>query len=115
MNEDQFFEHFKPITNHLVDDAPHEKWDTISFVYQGDSSFASNFSISHPLTKDKSRIDYHVVEIRFSQRYPFDGEWTVVVSDKNMADQIMKEVAPFLKQYRESLALGYRPSLCTCR
>ena len=90
--------------SHNSDNEP-SKWETLSFKYDGSPFVGLNFHVSHPLTADKSRIDYDTIVVRFHGKYPIEQEWAFRITDKTQVDKLTKAVAPHLEQYR------YRPSL----
>lgn len=96
--------------SHNVGNEP-SKWDTLLFKYDGSPEVGVGFHLSHPLTPDKSRIDYNTIDVSFGAKYPIEQRWSLRVTNPAQVERLTKAVAPYLEQYRQSLILGHRPSM----
>jgi len=103
--------HFEDLIENLGDyfcvgwsrnvDAKAEEWDTLSFEWNGTSQLGHNFTLAHPLTKSMDRIDYSVIEVRFSALYPFQHTVTFTVSDAEQVKRLKEVVAEPYRLFNE--------------
>lgn len=85
-----------------------DEWDTLHFKYDGSQSLGLEFHLAHPYSHIKDAIDYNMIEIRFSARYPFRQEWGYRITDATQVKRLTDAVAEPYRQYREFGDLGKR-------
>jgi hypothetical protein len=88
-------------SSHNVERKPQD-WDTVHFKYDGTSQVGLDFCIAHPLSKDKTRIDYDTLEVRFYSKYPFVQESAYRITDPTQVEKLQNAVAPYLEHYLKS-------------
>ena len=88
--------------------ASDEEWDTLHFEYDGSKSLGLEFHLAHPFSHVKDAIDYDMIELRFSAKYPFPQEWGYRITDKVQIQRLKDAVAEPYRQYREFGDLGKR-------
>ena len=88
--------------------ASDEEWDTLHFEYDGSQSLGLEFHLAHPYSRLKDAIDYDVIELRFSAKYPFRQEWGYRITDAIQVKRLTDAVAEPYRQYREFGDLGKR-------
>ncbi|RUP38440.1 MAG: hypothetical protein EKK63_12275 [Acinetobacter sp.] len=88
--------------------ASDEEWDTLHFEYDGSKSLGLEFHLAHPYSRVKDAIDYDMIELRFSAKYPFPQEWGYRITDKVQIQRLKNAVAEPYRQYREFKDLGKR-------
>jgi hypothetical protein len=91
-------------------DASDEEWDTLHFQYDGNQSLGLKFTLAHPYSHLKDAIDYNIIELRFSAKYPFPQEWGYRITDKVQIQRLKDAVAEPYRQFREFKDLGKRAS-----
>lgn len=94
--------------------AQEDEWDTLHFEYDGSKSLGLEFHLAHPYSHVKDAIDYNLIEIRFSARYPFSQEWGYRITDKEQIKRLTDAVAKPYRQYREFGDLGKRAGTTRC-
>lgn len=87
-----------------------DEWDTLGFKYDGCSSLGLEFSAAHPFSHGLDRINYDMIEIRFSAKYPYTQEWGVRITDPTQVKRLTAAFAEPYRQYREFGTLGQRAS-----
>jgi hypothetical protein len=88
--------------------ASNEEWDVLHFQYEGNQSIGLEFVLTHPYSRLKDAIEYNVIEIRFSAKYPFCQEWGYRITDDTQVKRLTNAVAEPYRQYREFGDLGKR-------
>lgn len=86
--------------SHNCDHTP-ENWDGISLErISGSPMYAHDFHVAHPLSKDKSRIDYNALEVRFRSKYPFEKEESYTIDNSEWVRQFKEASQEPLEAYR---------------
>lgn len=84
-------------------DSVADVWDSLYFRYDGDSSMGINFHLTHPYSSLSDKVNYDVIEIRFSSMYPFNQEWGFRITDSNQVKELTDTVTPkYLKHIEDN-------------
>lgn len=95
-------------------DASDKEWNTLHFQYDGNQNLGLEFHLAHPYSHLKDKIDYDVIELRFSGKYPFQQEWGYRITDKLQVKRLTDAVAEPYRQFREFGDIGKRAGTTRC-
>lgn len=78
--------------------------------YDGNQNIGLEFHLAHPYSRVRDAIDYNIIELRFSAKYPFPQEWGYRITDKVQIQRLKDAVAEPYRQFREFGEFGKRAS-----